>query len=97
MHEPPGEDGRGENQQSECLVAPESAQLLFAARALGLLLGKRLDAGFNHGCVPAIFYQPESARLPRNEVPPQYRRMRFFPFPRLTSHPLVADYLLGLR
>jgi hypothetical protein len=50
MHEPPHADGRGENQQSEDLIAAERASLLGALFAPGGLFGIWLDASFDHRC-----------------------------------------------
>jgi hypothetical protein len=48
MEETPDENGRGDDQKTERLIAPEYAVLVGAARLLGGLLLERLDAGLNH-------------------------------------------------
>ena len=53
MEEPEHQDRRSEDEQAECLVAPEGAALFFTPVFFGELLLVRLDAGFNHACLPA--------------------------------------------
>jgi hypothetical protein len=48
VNQPPSEDGRGNQKQSEPLIAAEDALLRGAARGLGLLLSVRFDAARNH-------------------------------------------------
>jgi len=50
MKEPPDEDGCGDDEQAEGLIAAEEAALFGAALVFGQLLLVGLDAAFDHAC-----------------------------------------------
>ena len=68
VEEPPGEDGCGDEEEAEELVAAKDARLVGPLRLLGLGLRERLDAGFDHGRGA-----PGGAGLGNRDVPDQYR------------------------